>query len=542
MKLILLLLPVLLLLVVIVAAGDAGDCEAWSCGDLHNISYPFSLKGDPRHNCGHPEYELACENNRTILYLYHGSYYVLSINYLNLTMRVVDTGLQPHNCSSLPRHSLSPYNFTSLQEPYLLDYYGQPFVFLNCGFNGVVDTSQYVDMSPCINTSSSSPKNPRNSSSNYYVVWTTSLGDIKEGCTIELSVASMLHVTFLFDIDPIKRKKIYESLNITTYYGIHREMLKGVVLSWYNLPCLPCFHRGRGCSFDRYIGPSTPVSCYIICTKPLESIRCFFVDYLFHDVLFDWAGKFRDILGMGKYTPIVDQYKRAALSIEITGIVLVFVLVGRTACGILCMLAYLIYKFRRRHLSMDESLEQFLQSNHNLMPIRYSYSEIRKMTNGFKNKLGQGGFGSVFLGKLQSGRSVAVKMLVKSKTNGQDFINEVATIGRIHHVNVVRLTGFCVEETKRALVYDFMPNGSLEKYIFPREEGGNCLSWGKVYEIAMGVARGIEYLHRGCNMQILHFDIKPHNVLLDDKFIPKVSDFGLAKLYPVDHSIVSLMQ
>ncbi|KAK9103851.1 hypothetical protein Sjap_021105 [Stephania japonica] len=189
---------------------------------------------------------------------------------------------------------------------------------------------------------------------------------------------------------------------------------------------------------------------------------------------------------------------------------------------------------------MDESLEQFLQSHHNLMPIRYSYSEIRQITKGFKNKLGQGGFGSVYKGKLRSGRFVAVKVLDKSNTNGQDFINEVATIGRIHHINVVRLTGFCVEGAKRALVYDFMPNGSLDKYIFPREEGGNCLSWGKVYEIAMGVARGIEYLHRGCDMQILHFDIKPHNILLNDKFIPKVSDFGLVKLYPVDHSVVSL--
>ncbi|KAK9103844.1 hypothetical protein Sjap_021098 [Stephania japonica] len=235
-------------------AGDAGDCEPWSCGDLHNISYPFSLKGDPRNNCSHPEYELACENNRAILYLYHGSYYVLSINYLNLTMRVVDTGLQPDNCSSLPRHSLARYNFSNEQDPYQLDSYEHPFVFLNCGFNGVVDTSQYVDMSPCINTSSSSPKNPRNSSSNYYVVWTSFVGDIKDGCTIELSVASMLDRTFLFDIDSIKRKKIYESLNITTYYGIHREMLKGVVLSWRNLLCQPCLHGGGQCFFDNPYG------------------------------------------------------------------------------------------------------------------------------------------------------------------------------------------------------------------------------------------------------------------------------------------------
>ncbi|XP_037495537.1 rust resistance kinase Lr10-like [Jatropha curcas] len=120
-----------------------------------------------------------------------------------------------------------------------------------------------------------------------------------------------------------------------------------------------------------------------------------------------------------------------------------------------------------------------------------------------------------------------------------EFINEVATIGRIYHVNVVRLIGFCAEGSKRALIYEFMPNGSLEKYIFSHE-ANTTISIEKMYEISLGIARGIEYLHRGCNMQILHFDIKPHNILLDENFIPKVSDFGLAKLYPTDNSIVSL--
>jgi serine/threonine protein kinase len=188
---------------------------------------------------------------------------------------------------------------------------------------------------------------------------------------------------------------------------------------------------------------------------------------------------------------------------------------------------------------MYDIVEEFLQSHNNLMPIRYSYSEIRKMTKSFKDKLGEGGFGTVFKGKLQSGRFVAIKMLGKSKTNGQDFINEVATIGRIHHVNVVQLIGFCVEGSKRALVYEFMPNGSLNKYIFSPEVS-TLLSYDKMYDIALGVARGIEYLHQGCDMQILHFDIKPHNILLDENFTPKVSDFGLAKLYPINDSIVSL--
>ncbi|CAL5374323.1 unnamed protein product [Camellia sinensis] len=192
-----------------------------------------------------------------------------------------------------------------------------------------------------------------------------------------------------------------------------------------------------------------------------------------------------------------------------------------------------------RHFSMFDSIESYLRSQNHLMPIGYSYSDIKTMTKGFRDKLGEGGYGSVYKGKLRSGHLVAIKVLGKAKANGQEFINEVATIGRIHHVNVVQLIGYCAERSKRALIYDFMPNGSLEKYIFSQDRDIS-LSCTQMYEISLGVARGIEYLHRGCDMQILHFDIKPHNILLDENFIPKVSDFGLAKLYSTDDSIVTL--
>ncbi|KAF7147092.1 hypothetical protein RHSIM_Rhsim03G0203500 [Rhododendron simsii] len=204
-----------------------------------------------------------------------------------------------------------------------------------------------------------------------------------------------------------------------------------------------------------------------------------------------------------------------------------------------CVFGFLFYKFSRRHLSMYDKIEGFLQSQNHLVPIRYSYSDIKKMTNGFRDKLGEGGCGSVYKGKLQSGPPVAVKLLSKPKANGQEFINEVGTIGRIHHVNVVQLIGYCAERSKRALVYDFMPNGSLEKYIFS-PEGKLSLSCKQMYKISLGVARGIGYLHQGCDMQILHFDIKPHNILLNENFTPKVSDFGLAKSYPTNNSIVTM--
>ncbi|XP_031107923.1 rust resistance kinase Lr10-like isoform X2 [Ipomoea triloba] len=208
--------------------------------------------------------------------------------------------------------------------------------------------------------------------------------------------------------------------------------------------------------------------------------------------------------------------------------------------GFMLLIALVVYKLRRRHLSAYDTIEDYLSGpNNNLMPIRYSYSDIKKMTKGFKHKLGEGGFGTVFKGTLRSGPFIAVKMMGKSGAIGKEFISEVATIGRIHHTNVVRLIGFCVEGSKRALVYEFMPNGSLDKYIFPKKE---CLflSYEKMFEISLGVARGIDYLHRGCDMRILHFDIKPHNILLDEDFSPKVSDFGLARLYPTEGTIPSL--
>ncbi|CAK8570245.1 unnamed protein product [Lathyrus sativus] len=224
---------------------------------------------------------------------------------------------------------------------------------------------------------------------------------------------------------------------------------------------------------------------------------------------------------------------------KVTGrYVLPFVTV-RIIFGIIFFSTLLIYTYRRRHSSIYENIEGFLQGN-TLTPIRYSYKEIKQMTKGFKVKLGEGGYGDVYRGKLISGPFVAIKMLkIKPNANGQEFISEIATIGRIYHSNVVRLVGYCVEGLKRALVYEYMPNGSLDKYIFNKEEVIS-LTYNQIHEISLGVARGISYLHQGCDMQILHFDIKPHNILLDENFVPKVSDFGLAKLYPIDKSIATL--
>ncbi|PWA65561.1 concanavalin A-like lectin/glucanase domain, Serine/threonine-protein kinase pim-1/2/3 [Artemisia annua] len=163
------------------------------------------------------------------------------------------------------------------------------------------------------------------------------------------------------------------------------------------------------------------------------------------------------------------------------------------------------------------------------------------MTNSFKVKLGQGGFGSVYKGELSNGNQVVVKILSELKGNGEDFINEVASVGRTSHVNIVNLLGFCCDGHHRALIYEFMPNGSLEKFIYGRESSNSSqFGWEKLHQIAIGIAQGLEYLHNGCNTRILHLDIKPHDILLDQHFCPKISDFGLAKLFPEARSKISM--
>nr|XP_015879948.2 LEAF RUST 10 DISEASE-RESISTANCE LOCUS RECEPTOR-LIKE PROTEIN KINASE-like 2.4 [Ziziphus jujuba var. spinosa] len=223
--------------------------------------------------------------------------------------------------------------------------------------------------------------------------------------------------------------------------------------------------------------------------------------------------------------------------------------------GLLSIFAIILCIYKREYLSNkvmifwkkdsreEFDVEAFIRNYTSFVPKRYTYSHVKKMTNSLANMIGKGGFGCVYKGILPDGRVVAVKVLKRSKTKGEDFVNEVASMGRTSHVNIVTLVGFCYERKKRALIYDFMPNGSLDKFIFNQENGSTsrCLEWKTLYEIALGIARGLEYLHRGCGTRILHFDIKPQNILLDKDFCPKISDFGLAKLWLKKESVVSMI-
>uniref|UniRef100_A0A1J3DSY8 Glycerophosphodiester phosphodiesterase protein kinase domain-containing GDPDL2 n=1 Tax=Noccaea caerulescens TaxID=107243 RepID=A0A1J3DSY8_NOCCA len=175
-----------------------------------------------------------------------------------------------------------------------------------------------------------------------------------------------------------------------------------------------------------------------------------------------------------------------------------------------------------------------------VMLRRYSYTKVKKMTNSFVHVLGRGGFGTVYKGKLpDNGQDVAVKILMEIEGNGEEFINEVASMSRTSHVNIVPLLGFCYEGKKRAIIYEFMSNGSLDKFI--SENMSTKMEWERLYNIAVGVSRGLEYLHNRCVPRIVHFDIKPQNILLDNDLCPKIADFGLARLCKNKESIFSML-
>eukprot|EP01018_Ginkgo_biloba_P000046 Gb_32320 [translate_table: standard] len=173
------------------------------------------------------------------------------------------------------------------------------------------------------------------------------------------------------------------------------------------------------------------------------------------------------------------------------------------------------------------------------VPSRFSYKTLKIATGNFREKLGEGGFGSVYKGTLPNKTVVAVKKLEKSSQGNREFEAEVMTIGTVHHMNLVRLLGYCTQGAQhRLLVYEFMENGSLDKHIFGGEENNSraILSWPTRFNVALGVAKGVAYCHEQCQSRIVHFDLKPENVLLDSQLQPKVSDFGLAKLMSKDQS------
>ncbi|PWA90608.1 leucine-rich repeat transmembrane protein kinase [Artemisia annua] len=209
---------------------------------------------------------------------------------------------------------------------------------------------------------------------------------------------------------------------------------------------------------------------------------------------------------------------------------IVGIIVPIAVVGFLALLALYIIRQRRKKQDTFDDYEEFLGID--ARPNTFSYAELRTATDDFSaaNKLGEGGFGAVYKGELDDGRVIAVKQLsIASQQGKSQFMAEIATISAVQHRNLVKLYGCCIDGEKRLLVYEHLENKSLDQALFGKNK--LSLSWSTRFEICLGVARGLTYLHEESRIRVVHRDVKASNVLLDSELNPKISDFGLAKLY-----------
>ncbi|XP_038686021.1 probable LRR receptor-like serine/threonine-protein kinase At1g56140 [Tripterygium wilfordii] len=210
-----------------------------------------------------------------------------------------------------------------------------------------------------------------------------------------------------------------------------------------------------------------------------------------------------------------------------TGLIVGVVLGVGVACFVIVFFIFFIVQRKRRQDYEDQELLGI-----DTKPYTFTYAELRTATEDFNphNKLGEGGFGPVYKGKLNDGRVVAVKQLsVTSHQGKSQFVTEIATISAVQHRNLVKLYGCCIEVDRRLLVYEYLENKSLDQALFGKTHMN--LDWPTRYDICLGIARGLAYLHEESRLRIVHRDVKASNILLDSELIPKISDFGLAKLY-----------
>ncbi|PRQ48792.1 putative transferase, protein kinase RLK-Pelle-DLSV family [Rosa chinensis] len=210
-----------------------------------------------------------------------------------------------------------------------------------------------------------------------------------------------------------------------------------------------------------------------------------------------------------------------------TGLIVGIVVGGGVLLVLLFVAFYLIQ--RRKRSDPDDDEERY---GIDVGPLTFGYPELKTATNDFDeaHKLGEGGFGPVYRGTLSDGRVIAVKQLSAASHQGKNqFVTEIATISAVQHNNLVKLYGFCTEGVKRLLVYEYLENNSLDQALF----GERCLNldWSTRFNICLGIARGLTYLHEESRVRIVHRDVKASNILLDTNLIPKISDFGLAKLF-----------
>ncbi|XVF25966.1 hypothetical protein REPUB_Repub13aG0259500 [Reevesia pubescens] len=221
-------------------------------------------------------------------------------------------------------------------------------------------------------------------------------------------------------------------------------------------------------------------------------------------------------------------------NINNTSRIVIAVVIPTVGVLIIIICVYLFFRATKTKGTVETMDEEITSAE----SLQFDFGTIRIATNNFadENKLGQGGFGVVYKGRLASGQDIAVKRLSRESGQGDlEFNNEVMLVAKLQHRNLVRLLGFSLKRTERLIVYEFVPNASLDRFIFDQKKRKQ-LDWEQRYKIIGGIARGLLYLHEDSRLRIIHRDLKASNVLLDADMSPKIADFGMARLFTMDET------
>ncbi|CAN8257441.1 unnamed protein product [Cochlearia groenlandica] len=206
-------------------------------------------------------------------------------------------------------------------------------------------------------------------------------------------------------------------------------------------------------------------------------------------------------------------------------------IVALSAVMLILLVLLLFFAMYKKRMQQEEILEDW-EIDH---PRRFRYRDLYVATDGFKETgiLGTGGFGTVYKGKLNNSDQIAVKKIIPNSMQGiREFVAEIESLGKVRHKNLVNLQGWCKHKNDLLLIYDYIPNGSLDTLLYSKpRRSGSVLSWNARFQIAKGIASGLLYLHEEWEQIVVHRDVKPSNVLIDDKMDPRLGDFGLARLY-----------
>ncbi|XP_018472788.1 protein SUPPRESSOR OF NPR1-1 CONSTITUTIVE 4 isoform X2 [Raphanus sativus] len=454
--------------------------QPFRCGDQGGLLYPFWIPD--REACGSPGFNLNCSSGFAEFTVSSVKFRILNANYTSRIIRLARSDYFDNLCPSNPLNGQIPQSALQV----------------------ATATDRLIMLYGCQNLSSLSREA-------YSYVTDFRCNDQKEGvnnyCVVINSTSALFYSR---DVTENCTKEVSMPVSGSKLHTLHSDNLRKTLEQGFELElkqdCSMCLDSKGACGFNQ---TSHGFVCY--CDDGTHGQNC------------SSSGKTSHVSSVNTVHKgsLINTVRKVSGSVA--GVVMFL--------GLLSL--FLCFLWKREARQRQQNLKS-------LIPLRhYTYAQVKRITKSFAEVVGRGGFGIVYRGTLSDGRMVAVKVLKDSKGNGEDFTNEVASISQTSHQNIVSLLGFCSEGSKRAIIYEFLGNGSLDKFISGSTSVN--LDWTALYQIALGVARGLEYLHHGCKTRIVHFDIKPQNVLLDDNFCPKVSDFGLAKLCEKKESALSLL-